>query len=174
MCSQSSVVYSLEYCYHQKNQCHFNSGLQTSFTVCCFLQSWYVNVSLCLFKIDLPDRKACISWRQKSDVFLNFSAILLLMLLSLKTECYHFPLLPSYLTVAVMSRRLLWKADGWCCIGFLLYSPLQLFPWSLLPQTRRNHRSRACASLVCWRETLCAYIQSEYGVPGWRSSFWLT
>lgn len=67
-----------------------------SSTLCC-----YANVYLCLFKFDLPGRKACISWGQKSCIIFHFHAILLLMLLSLKIECYHFPELPSYLPVSV-------------------------------------------------------------------------
>jgi len=99
--SQSPVAYLLEYCYHQKNHCHFNSDQPIFSTVWCLLQFCYVNVSLCLFKCDLPGWKACISCRQKSDTIFNFSAIVFLMLLNLKMECYHFPLLPSYLTMTV-------------------------------------------------------------------------
>lgn len=138
MCSQSPVAYLLEYCYHQKNQCHFTSGLQIPFTVCCFLQSCKKQHALlwckCLFvpiKFDLSGRKACISWGQKSYVIFNFIAILLLVLLSLKMDCYHFSVLPSYLPMSVRQ-----ETGPNCCFEKLVVDVVKAFffiAFSLIP-----------------------------------------
>lgn len=83
--------------YGSLSQYAVSYSLVGSSTLCC-----YVNISLCLFKFDLPGGKVSISWGQKS--YINFSAILLLILLSLKMECYRFPVLLSYLLMVVRQQ----------------------------------------------------------------------
>lgn len=176
MCSQSPVVYSAEYCYHQKNHCHFSSGLQSSFTLSCFLQSCYVNISLCLFKFCLPGRKACTNWRQKSDIIFNFSVTLLLILLSLKMECYHFPLLPSYLPVAVKQEP---GPDCYCekqmvdVVKDLFFTHF----YSVFLDAschKLGGTTGQCTRFAYQWEPVCVYSQSEHGLPGWSLFFQLT
>lgn len=135
-------------------------NLVRSSTLCC-----YVNVYFFLFKVDLPGRKVCIFWGQKSYIIFNFSGIFLLMLLSLKMECYHLTCLWQWDRNQVQTVAL---KTSWCIL-------LPLYSFFLDPSYHKWGRTTgACAHLEYRCEPVCAYSQGEHGVQGWSLFFHLT